>query len=608
MSGNVAIPGGQVGRRQLWRWLGWFSLANAGLFILAAGRYLPAYQWSDSPAALLYVLTTLVSHLALLAVVPAFLLVGMLILLWPRRRLVMGAAVLVAALTLALLVLDANVYVERRFHLSVLTAALFEPSTWMASAVILGIALAFEALLAGSVARWLDRRPGPAGGGKFAVLILLCWFASQGLHIWADAVSYSPVLRFAAVLPVHFPIRAKRSLARLGLIDASRVREARLARQGATARDGDLAYPLKPLDCPAPAQGNLNVLWILIDALRPDAISPALTPTLAAFRERGQYFANHWSGGNSSRMGIFSMFYGLPSTYWQSFYAVEQPPVLLDELRRRGYAFMTASAVGYGAPSLIDGTVFAGVPGLKPEPDLPGLVKNRGVTGDWLDWLSGGARREPFLAFLYYDPPFTGEAGSGPALPPDSRYGGNPKAQALWDQYRSGVRMVDGEVARVLDSLRDAGLDARTLVIISSDHGYEFDDLGLGYYGHAGNFGPYQLRSVLMMDWPGRPPRRWEHRSSHLDLPATLLSGLFGCRNPPGDYSIGRNLFDGVSWEWIIAGSYHAHAIVQPDRLLVSEPGGFVESLRPDYSPDDRPLDRQVIGDTLSAMQRFYRQ
>jgi len=602
---SAGPAGPPPGRRQLWRWLGWFALANAGLYTLAALRYLPAYPGPLSPAALAYVVTTLVSHLALLAVVPAFLVAGSVILLRPRRSLVMGVAVVLAASTLALLVLDANVYVERRFHLSALTAALFEPATWIASAFILLIALAFEALLAGSVFRWLAARPRPAGGARFAALILLCWFASQGLHIWADAVGYSPVLRFAAVLPVHYPIRAKRTLARLGLIDPARVEEARLARQGGAARDGDLAYPRKPLDCPATRQASPNVLWILIDALRPDAITPALTPRLAAFREGGQYFANHWSGGNSSRMGVFSMFYGLPATYWQSFYAAAQPPVLMEEFRRRGYAFMTASAVGYAAPALIDRTVFAGVPGLKPEPALPGLVKNRGVTRDWLNWLGSDSSREPFFAFLYYDPPFTGEAG--PALPADGRYPDNPRARERWDQYRAGVRMVDGEVDRVLAALEAAGLATPTVVIISSDHGYEFDDLGLGYYGHAGNFGPWQLRSVLMLDWPGRPPQRFEHRSSHLDLPATLLTGLFGCRNPPADYSVGRNLFDGVSWDWIIAGSYHAHAIVQPDRLLVSEPGGFVASLHPDYSPDNRPLDRQVIGEALAAMQRFYR-
>ena len=122
-------------------------------------------------------------------------------------------------------------------------------------------------------------------------------------------------------------------------------------------------------------------------------------------------------------------------------------------------------------------------------------------------------------------------------------------------------------------------------MMITSDHGYEFDDLGLGYYGHASNFGPFQLRATLLMQWPGRAAQRFGHRTAHQDLPATLLQGLFGCKNPPADYSMGRNLFDEVSWDWIIAGSYHDHAIVEPGRIMVTEPGGFAEVLGPDYRP-----------------------
>jgi membrane-anchored protein YejM (alkaline phosphatase superfamily) len=167
---------------------------------------------------------------------------------------------------------------------------------------------------------------------------------------------------------------------------------------------------------------------------------------------------------------------------------------------------------------------------------------------------------------------------------------------------------VDGEVARVLGALDAAKLADDTLVIISSDHGYEFDDLGLGYYGHASNFGPYQLRATLLMRWPGRPAHLYEHRSSHMDIPATLLQGLFGCTNPPADYSVGRNLFDGVSWDWMIAGSYHAHAIIEPDRVMVSEPGGFAQVLGPDYRPPaDARLNPQRIEEYLLEMRRFYR-
>ena len=603
-----------MSRRELYRWAGWFGAANAGLYLLVALRYLPAWSWPagtglEGALATLYVPLAMIGHMTVLAIALPFLVLGPLIAVWPERRVVTAVAVLLATTGLVLLVLDSNVFVERRFHLSLFTVALFETSTWVFTAIVFLIALAFETMLAGSLQRWLAARRHPAGGRPLAAALLACWLASQGLHTWADAVGYSPVTRFTAMLPLYYPVHAKRTLAKLGWLDPETVRQARLLRQGGSNGAGDLRYPLRPLQCPAPAGAMPNVLWILVDALRPDAIDPVASPALAAFRDTGQYFANHWSGGNSSRMGLFSMFYGLPSTYWQSFYDVQQPPVLLDQFRRRGYTLMTASAVGYGSPTLIDRTVFAGVPGLKPEADATGLEKNRAVTADWLQWL--GARQAqadaavPFFAFLYYDPPFTGEGPANP--PPDDRYLASAEARGRWLRYRSGVHMVDGEVARVLDALDAAGLRDSTLVLVTSDHGYEFDDLGLGYYGHASNFGPYQLRSTLLMHWPGKAARRFEHRTAHQDLPATLLQGLFGCTSPPSDYSVGRNLFDGVSWDWIIAGSYHDHAIVEPRRVMVTEPGGFAEVLGPDYRPPaDARLDAGLIEDALHEMRRFY--
>jgi membrane-anchored protein YejM (alkaline phosphatase superfamily) len=196
---------------------------------------------------------------------------------------------------------------------------------------------------------------------------------------------------------------------------------------------------------------------------------------------------------------------------------------------------MTSSAVGYGSPTLIDRTVFAGVTGLKPESSGSGVAKNRAVTADWLNWLDARQDTAPFFAFLYYDPPVTDGTSPG-SLAADNRYATNKKAQTRWQQYRRGVHTVDAEVARVLDALEAAGLQDNTLVMITSDHGYEFDDLGLGYYGHASNFGPPQLRATLLMRWPGRLAHVYEHRSSHMDLPATLLEGLLGCTNPPADY------------------------------------------------------------------------
>ena len=169
--------------------------------------------------------------------------------------------------------------------------------------------------------------------------------------------------------------------------------------------------------------------------------------------------------------------------------------------------------------------------------------------------------------------------------------------------------MVDGEVARVLAALESAGLRDDTLVMITSDHGYEFDDLGLGYYGHASNFGPYQLRATLLMHWPGKPAQRLR-APDRAPGPAgdAARRDCSAARTRRRTTASGRNLFDGVSWDWIIAGSYHDHAIVEPARVMVSEPGGFAEVLGPDYRPPaDASLNAGLIEESMREMRRFYR-
>ncbi len=597
-----------VTRRQAWRWLGWFTAANAGLYLLVGLRYLQGYQWPDSLAGIAYVPVTMLGHFAVLAVVPAVLLLGPLIALRPMRRTLLTLAIVLAAISLALLVLDTNVFAERRLHLSLFIAVLFEPVTWFAGALVLGVALVFEALLGGALWRWLADRPRPAGGLLLGVLLATCWLTSQGLHIWADAVGYSPVTRFTAYLPLYYPVHAKRQLARLGLIDQERVRQARLLRQGLESDDGDLRYPLSPLRCPVPAKPPLNVLWVVIDALRPDAVDPVVTPALTAFRGESQAFDNHWSGGNSSRMGAFSMFYGLPGTYFQSFYSAQRPPIMLDQFRAEGYDVLAISAVGFGSPTLTDRTVFSGVPAMTSTKELSPVEANVQATRDFSRWLATRKSARPFFSVLWFNPPIANIPLPAPDLQPDGRYGGNPRANKLWNEYRRGVRLVDSEFREVLGALDRAGHSGDTLVLVMGDHGYEFDDLGLGYYMHASNFGQYQLRAAFMLRWPGRAPQAFTHRTSHLDIPTTLLQEVLGCQNPPSDYSMGRNLFSGVSWDWIIAGSYQSYAIVEPQRIMVTEPGGFAEVLGPDYrAPADASLDAALIEKSMAEMRRFYR-
>ena len=593
-------------RASLWRWAGWFAAANTALYLLVGSRYLLIYQFPPDALGTAYALLASVGQFAVLACVPILLVASLVILLWPRRAAVMAVSVAVAAVSLTLLVLDTNVFAQYRFHLTRLTMALFETGTWVFAGLLLAILLAFQAMLAGSLWRWLAAAPS-RGGRALGALLAACWLGGTGLHIWADAVAHAPVTQFTRFLPLYYPIHAKRDLARLGLVDPEAVRRRRMTEGSLDLAGGQLRYPIEALQCAA-GNGPKNLLIVLIDALRPDAIDPALLPHISRFRGGAVDFRTHYSGGNSSRMGIFSLFYGLPSTYWQSFYDLQQPPVLMNRLRAGDYEFGLFSAVGFGSPTLIDRTVFAGMAELPDEdPALSVTERNLRAADDWLAWLGSRDPATPFFGFVYFDPPMNDMPEAGAPLPLDDRFAAGADVRKRWHQYRLAMRVIDTQVGRVLDALEREGLADDTVVMLTSDHGYEFDDNGLGYVGHAGNFSRAQLQATLLLRWPGRPAAQVTRRTSHHDVPVTLLEDLLGCQNPPADYAVGQNLFAGNAWDWIIAGSYSSHAIVEPERTVVSYPGGFVEVLGPDYRPAaNAALEPAVVEASMQQMRRFF--
>ena len=593
------MTSGHPSRGTLLRWIAWFGVANAVLFALAGVRYLLAFGMPESGVALLYVVMASISQFALLGFLPLMLVLGPVALLLPRKQVVITLGVILMALALTVLVLDTNVFAQYRYHLSLLTVEIFAASTWVFAGIILLVALLFQSMLAGNIWQRVQVRRGRAGVW-LALLLVFTGLLSQGIHVWADAVAYTPITSFTRFLPAYFPLKAKRRLAKLGWIDPAEVEQDRLLRRASAPDSGQLRYPLVPLTCKV--TGLLpDIQFILIDALRPDLIDAEHTPRIAQFAAEGQHFANHYSGGNSSRMGIFSMFYGLPSTYWQAFHALQLPPVFMEQLQVHNYEIEAFSAVGFGSPAEIDRTVFAAV---EPARRFTSTTAdgNGEITAAWQSWLQQrGVTNRPFFSFMYFDP------GKSPVnLSVNSAT--SSELENTYESYVLGIAEVDKLVDQILLTLQQRKGQRDTLIIIASDHGYEFDELGLGNVGHGSNYGRYQLGAVLLMDWPGRAPNKFEHRSAHQDLPGTLLHELFGCTNPYSDYSSGGNLFAAQSWQWIVAGSYNSYAIVEPDKIVVTNPGGLVELLGPDYKQNSElQLDPGRIEEVMLEMRRFYK-
>ena len=87
----------------------------------------------------------------------------------------------------------------------------------------------------------------------------------------------------------------------------------------------------------------------------------------------------------------------------------------------------------------------------------------------------------------------------------------------------------------------------------------------------------------------------------------TLLTGVFGCTNPPSDYASGQDLFGGLPWKWLIAASHRNFALVEPDRVTIVSPVGYEIRDGSYRLVPDATLPRDRLRTALQEMRRFYR-
>jgi membrane-anchored protein YejM (alkaline phosphatase superfamily) len=599
------------GRGQLYRWVAWFALANSLVFALIGLRYLSGYVPGETALAWIYLITVYISHHTIITVVPLIILATPLILLWPRHRVITVTGVLLFALMISVIMLDSMLWSQSRFHLNALTLKILGSKSWIFVAGIFLIALVFESILAKGTWNWLQS-DAPRRGRLVTSICVISLLVSQGIYAWADASYYVPVTSLAQQLPVYRGVTAKSILSKTGLVDARAGRERqiarRLSRNMETGSRSLLNYPLNPLNCDSGER--LNLLIILADAMRGDMITPVTAPNISAYAHtHGANFSNHFSGGNSSRMGAFSFFYGLPPGYWKSFSALQRSTVLVDRLQADDYQLGLFTSATMYRPVVLDRTAFANIPDLRmftePESD-PAWKRDRKLTGEWFDWLDHLDPNKPFFGFLFYD------ATLGKNFPPDHAV----QFQAETDdplmermaRYKTAVHFVDSLVAEVLNDLDRRGLAGNTVVIISSDHGEEFDESGAGLKRHGSGYTRYQLQTPMVVSWPGRTQGEvYSHRTSHYDIVPTLMQDLLGCSNPASDYSVGESLFSMKQWHWLIAGSYFNYAVLEPDKLTITFPNGGFEVRDWDYKLIEEPeFDAAVLEAASEQNTRFY--
>lgn len=608
-------------------WTSWFIFAN-GLFALLLGlRYLPWISIPDSETAA-YVGILYPGQFALLAWLGGLPLLILATLL-PARRILSVIAVLYAGIGITLLATDTVAYTLYRFHLSafVLELALsggteifsFSRQLWASAiGVLIGI-LVVESVAA--IMLWHKRPRARWLGAGFALMFGL-QFGAHGWHAWADANYDTRITGITRHVPLYYAATAKRFMNEYGLADPQKVRDNLPDTGGAAqalsgvSRDSQLNYPTKPLQCSEPAR-KLNILMIVIDGARWDMLDLRWMPNIYEFAQSNLIFEQHYSNGNATKPGVFTLLYSLPASYWDAFTAAKTPPVTISRMQELGYQTRVLGSATLVSPAF-DQNVFASIPDLRLKtPGQHPWDRDVRITDDWLLFTKSELDPDqPFFGFLFYDTPHN-------HMVPDDY---PVKFQPYWESvnklelnqdfnpeliknnYKSTLHYVDNQVDRVLDDLRARRLLDSTIVMITGDHGQEFNEYGMNYWGHGSNFGQYQLRVPMVVHWPGKPAQRINYRTENFDIAPTLMKGALGCSSTPARYyATGNGLFTPLEQQWSIVHSYMDYALLMDDLKVVTHASGNVDVVNNELvAVRNYELKPSVTLRVLEELSRFY--
>jgi choline-sulfatase len=318
--------------------------------------------------------------------------------------------------------------------------------------------------------------------------------------------------------------------------------------------------PPRPAAPPRAAGNGINVLLITIDTLRADHLGAygyrrKTSPTLDALAKDGTLFEQAYTFLPKTRGSFVMMMTGRRPS--QNGYDKAHPMVLGFNPTLAG----TLKEAGYATAAIVDNPNLAAQHGYAKGFDryretmatedlgrATEMDRTRAITEDARAFLARPPEK-PFFLWLHYvnphapyepPPPFDkafvdAEAEQGPVLAPvEGFHGGVPKAWAVpgrrlgyyVSQYDGEIAAADAEVGKVLDALAKGPAAARTMVIVTSDHGESLGEHDY-YFDHGENLFDPCLRIPLIVRLPGAPAgRRSSALVSTLDLLPTVLDAV----------------------------------------------------------------------------------
>lgn len=300
-----------------------------------------------------------------------------------------------------------------------------------------------------------------------------------------------------------------------------------------------------------------DVIFIIVETLRADAIRPEVAPFLTKWREEEcQPIAEGWAASNATHLSWFSILTGRLPVFYQEAREARQLAFLPALLSGSGYHVeaTVAGDLGYlgmrrtlfGEPASLDALVYNDAAALRKNPFIPlhdqatlekmrRSISSRPANGGFF-LTSIDSTHFPYQWATNFVPPFKDYAKN--PLPPF--LASQEDVQRIVQRYWNSVSWVDQEIEEFMAFLKTENRYDDAIIVVTGDHGEEFREQGSWF--HCSSLNPAQTSVPILIKWPksmGRGPA--VQQASHLDLTPTVLDAL-GVEKAVWDSLPGRSL------------------------------------------------------------------
>ena len=280
-----------------------------------------------------------------------------------------------------------------------------------------------------------------------------------------------------------------------------------------------------------------DVLIVIVESLQSELLNSEAMPHVHAYAERGFHLRNHFSGGNASNLGIFSLLNGMEATWFPK--SRQFDPLMIQSFHQAGYEigfyggtddWTEFKMEGFVNPELYDDFHVEPVDWLNSD--------RRSVhrANQFLTRKTPGGENPPRLAIVYMfssHSPFASLPSEAVFQPAASKYRGTPFPKSarpsIFNHYQNSVRSVDYLISPLLQPDR--------IIVVLGDHGESL--LEDGTIGHGTRLSRIQNATAAMIYLPNRQPRVIKKLTTHVDVLPTILAAI--------GHPVESNVFQGVN-------------------------------------------------------------